>query len=330
MYHRVNVLWQGIDGWIRWTVVGLGAPILALALVYWGYCWHWWGRDTLALQYLFQCRCPPASEATRYPNFTVLVSACRDMALHDMSPTGRSVLLRPRAGGSMRQLDLQARAETILPFDTDTINRIYPIDDQRFFVILARKTGYLVYDQQQQAHLPVPSIYFDIQDGQVQEVLHTTHEVLLFHDEVLVLASNYHQQPDNNAVLTDVDAVDVDQMNTQLQPKGLLATPIHPPYQAERSSSFQRYSPDGQFTARRDGIYRTDTQERLISTDLPFFDRASDFDPVGWTAGQRGVVYAGRTAYVIDNSNDFFFSYAWLPVPQPQLLLELPEEFWTE
>ena len=252
------------------------------------------------------------------------------MALHDMSPTGRSVLLRPRAGGSIRQLDLHTHIETVLPFDTTSVIRVYPINDQRFFIRLSRNTGYLVYDQQQQVHLPVSAIYFDAQDGQVQEVLHTAQEVLLFNYEVLVLASNYRQQPDNNAVLTDVNAVDVDQMNTQLQPKGLQATPIHPPYQAERSSSFQRYSPDGQFTARRDGIYRTDTQERLISTDLPFFDRASDFDPVGWTAGQRGVVYAGRTAYVIDNTNDYAIPYNWLPVPQPKLLLELPEEFWTE
>ncbi|MEM8534953.1 MAG: hypothetical protein AAGF95_29210, partial [Chloroflexota bacterium] len=181
----------------------------------------------------------------------------------------------------------------------------------------------------QQVHLPVPAIYFDAQEAQVQEVLHTAQEVLLFNSEVLVLASNYRQQPDNNAVLTDVDVVDVEQINTQLQPKDLRATPVHPPYQPG-SFSDQLYSPDGRFYAQRDGIYRTGTHERLISTDLPFFDRISDFDPVGWTAGQRGVVYTGRTAYVIDNTNDYAIPYSWLPVPQPQLLLELPEEFWTE
>ncbi|MEM8534951.1 MAG: hypothetical protein AAGF95_29200 [Chloroflexota bacterium] len=330
MYHRLNVLWQGIDGWIRWTVVGLGAPILALALVYWGYCWHWWGRDTLALQYLFQCRCPPASEAARYPNFTVLVSACQSAWIHSMAPSGQALLVETTARPRISHLDISTGQEQIFPFDPMNVSRISFIDDQRFLVRLSRNTGYLVYDQQQQVHLPVPAIYFDAQEAQVQEVLHTAQEVLLFNSEVLVLASNYRQQPDNNAVLTDVNAVDVEQINTQLQPKNMRATPVHPPYQADRSSSFQRYSPDGRFTARRDGIYHTDTQEQIISTDLPFFDRISDFDPVGWTTGQRGVVYAGRTAYVIDNTNDYAIPYSWLPVPQPQLLLELPEEFWAE
>jgi hypothetical protein len=31
----------------RWTLTLLGAPVLIVRVTYWGYCWGWWGRNTL-------------------------------------------------------------------------------------------------------------------------------------------------------------------------------------------------------------------------------------------------------------------------------------------
>ena len=57
-----------ISGWVI---------LLALSLLYFGYCWGWWGRSSLFLQYLFQCNCPETSEEARYSSqVDVIVSAC--------------------------------------------------------------------------------------------------------------------------------------------------------------------------------------------------------------------------------------------------------------
>ncbi|MEM8534952.1 MAG: hypothetical protein AAGF95_29205 [Chloroflexota bacterium] len=330
MYHRVNVLWQGIDGWIRWTVVGLGAPILALALVYWGYCWHWWGRDTLALQYLFQCRCPPASEATRYPNFTVLVPACSNPRIHDMSSDGRLLLVEnetpPRR---IFQINLQTGQQRTLPLDTSKRSSVEHIDDERFFIYQISPGGYSVLDLQNSTQTAISWGYADMQDPQTHDLLENAQEVFVFNNEVLALAEDYQKHTDKNIVLRETSSNAQENLSNQLTTTGIKHQLITLPYQTGRIWDAY-YSPDGQFYAKSDGIYRTATNEQLVSTHLPQEDRLGNFGPLGWVAGQRGIVYTAGTAYVIDNSDDYAIPYNWLPVPQPKLLLELPEEFWTE
>jgi hypothetical protein len=68
---------------------GLGACIL----VYLGYCYGWWGRGNLALQYLFQCNCPPSSEAVRYAPFIVLSPACSNPVVDSISPNQRHIIV---------------------------------------------------------------------------------------------------------------------------------------------------------------------------------------------------------------------------------------------
>jgi hypothetical protein len=58
-------------------------------LLYYGYCWGLWGRQSLLLQYLFQCNCPVASKEARYHEaIDVVVPACR-YADSVLSPSGR-------------------------------------------------------------------------------------------------------------------------------------------------------------------------------------------------------------------------------------------------
>ncbi|MEM8531806.1 MAG: hypothetical protein AAGF95_13240 [Chloroflexota bacterium] len=118
-------------------------------------------------------------------------------------------------------------------------------------------------------------------------------------------------------------------MNEQLTAEGIDYEILTPPY---RTGALRdtRYSPDGRFYTREDGIYDTTTNERLLNTDLPVFDDVEGYRAVGWVVGQRGIVYAAGTPYLLDNRYDLLFSYTWFPVHQPVLLLELPEEFWTE
>ena len=330
MPNHLTTFWQSIDGWIRWTFLGLAAPILAIGLLYWGYCWHWWGRDSLLLQYLFQCRCPSASEATRYPHFTVLVSACRNAWIHDMSPTGRSLVVETETIPSqILFIDLRTHREQILPFDPIRVSRISSIDDQRFFIRLARNTGYVVYNQQRSSQVPISWREFDEQDAKGLDLLQQAAEVFVFDQETLVLAPNYVQHSDDNVVFRASSSAGQEQTNAQLTIAGISYKHIRPPYQPGNRPDI-RYSPDGRFYALPDGIYDATTNEHLIRTSLPMFQGQGNFSPLGWMDGQRGVVYRAGTAYVVDNSNDYAVPYAWFPAPQPQLLLDLPEEFWTE
>ncbi|MCC6301010.1 MAG: hypothetical protein IT314_17110 [Anaerolineales bacterium] len=73
----------------------LGLPLL----IYYGYCWGWWGRNSLLLQYLFQCSCPAASEEARYPEYVdVLVPACKNQGAL-LSPSGRLLSVQEEESG---------------------------------------------------------------------------------------------------------------------------------------------------------------------------------------------------------------------------------------
>ena len=67
----------------------LGLLIALPLLLYYSYCWDLWGRNSLLLQYLFQCSCPPAGEEARYSDeVDVVVAACPQARVR-LSPTGR-------------------------------------------------------------------------------------------------------------------------------------------------------------------------------------------------------------------------------------------------
>src|SRR5688572_12066667 len=109
-------------GWSFWLsrfalLLGLGV------LFYYGYCWGWWGRSSLLLQYLFQCSCPAASEEARYPdNVDVIISACSNVgASVRLLPSGRFLYMREENSGF---------ASAYL-FDLQTLERIR-VTDQSF------------------------------------------------------------------------------------------------------------------------------------------------------------------------------------------------------
>lgn len=63
-------------------------------LFYWGYCWGWWGSESIFLAYLFQCKCPGVSADHRFGDeFDILVSSCYESRVKDVSPDGKLVLV---------------------------------------------------------------------------------------------------------------------------------------------------------------------------------------------------------------------------------------------
>ncbi len=93
-------------------VGGLLAIVLGIGLFYFGWCWGWWGKNNLLLQYNFQCRCPAASEEVRYKPFKVIASACTYPFLRGFSPSGRYMILFEHPQQRVILLDL-ATGETL-------------------------------------------------------------------------------------------------------------------------------------------------------------------------------------------------------------------------
>ncbi|MEM8531809.1 MAG: hypothetical protein AAGF95_13255 [Chloroflexota bacterium] len=328
--HHFTTYWRGLRRSTRRTLLSLGVGALLLSGLYTGYCWGGVGRNVLPLQYLLQCQCPTASEAIRYRHFTVLAPACQAPEVHTMSPSGRTLVVETHQHRQqVIRIDLQQQQQTLLPFDINTLHQVYAIDDYRFFVRLGWRADYQVYDLQTATTTPVDWVFADEQDARVQRILHQAKEVWVFEYETLALANQYQQAIDENVVLYTVGLARQAQVNEQLTVDGIDYEILTPPYQTGALRD-TRYSPDGRFYTHEDGIYDATTNERLLNTDLPVFDDVEGYRAVGWIANQRGVVYTAATAYVVDNHYDLLFSYTWFPVPQPVLLLELPEEFWTE
>ncbi len=112
--------WTRLSPWTRGCLTLLltllVGSVLLLGLLYWGYCWGWWGRTNLTLQYLFQCQCPAASERVRYAPFTVLVSACRHPQAIDLAPSGRYLIIDEEAPpAQILRKDILTGQHTILP-----------------------------------------------------------------------------------------------------------------------------------------------------------------------------------------------------------------------
>ncbi|NOK88053.1 MAG: hypothetical protein GFH26_640181n30 [Chloroflexi bacterium AL-N15] len=328
--HHLVTYWRGLRRSTRRTLLSLSIGALLMGGLYTGYCWGGFGRNVLPLQYLLQCRCPPASEAVRYRHFTVLAPACHAPEVHTMSPSGRTLVIEThQRRQQVVRIDLLQQHQTLLPFDTNTLHQVYAIDDYRFFVRLGWRADYQVYDLQTATTTPVNWVFADEQDARVQRILRQAAEVWVFEYETLALANQYQQAIDNNIVLYTVGLARQAQVNEQLTADGIDYEILTPPYQAGALRD-TRYSPDGRFYTREDGIYDATTRERLLDTDLPRFQNFGGYQAVGWVAGQRGIVYAAWPPYLLDNRDDLLFSYTWLPVHQPVLLLELTEEFWTE
>src|SRR5919108_3048913 len=95
-----------LRGWVSCFALLAGLPFL----LYFGYCWGLWARNSLLLQHLFQCNCSGFSEELRYPKQAdIVVSACRSSHT-ELSPSGRLLYVKEKDLAYL--LDLQTGDRT--------------------------------------------------------------------------------------------------------------------------------------------------------------------------------------------------------------------------
>lgn len=244
------------------------STFLLLGLGYWGYCWGWWGRTSLTLQYLFQCQCPTASEAHRYRPFTVLVSACTDPRIRHMTPSGRLLLVEEqRSFAGLWQIDLITNQRTTFPVPHMPVNNVRYLNDVDVLVrITAPKDRpfshtYLLIHLVDGTQVPIPWEYADTLD------LATLHpQRVIFFDsqpEILFLGTGTPQQPRKAMVVfthTGQEAI-----RQQLTAAGVTTeTPSWPCTTGPVRDAC--YSHDQRWYALPDGLYHAETQKRMVDT----------------------------------------------------------------
>src|SRR5215204_2428753 len=150
-----NSVQQKFKFWLSRIVFLVGIGMLA----YYGYCFGLWGRNSLFLQYLFQCSCPGFTEEWRYPRrVDVIAPACHNMGMR-LSPIGRSLLVYEKEDRSILStylLDLRTKKKTplILP-----IGNIYFINDDLIYIFVwygrNNESGEHIYDLRTNTMYPI-------------------------------------------------------------------------------------------------------------------------------------------------------------------------------
>jgi hypothetical protein len=297
-------------------------------MLYAGYCYGWWGRSNLVLQYLFQCHSPPGSEQVRYAEFRVLVPACRWPEVEAMSADGRYLLITEHAApATTYRLDLTTGKRSGMTLTNAPWTAYRFLSDD---IVLAheRARRYVLIDAQTGRQVPVRWQYADaLTSSDIQVLQHAT-EIVVLSDVAIALTENPWSQPDQNLVLYKADQ-SYALLQEQLRASGVITPLTRPgvPYSL-RAFASERGARHQHLWADTNGIHAGGSNRLLRPTDFTANPQFGFFAymPVGWTLNDAAVVYASRTRYVIEHLQLIYAPEDHLPVPQPVLLLQAPQD----
>lgn len=139
-------------------------------------------------------------------------------------------------------------------------------------------------------------------------------------DTVVALGADFHNHPEQNFFMNrfDISGLDLSRVEKFLQQNNI-------PYKTVLTDfPDEMLSPDGRFIARKDGIYLVDTNRRIVEGIPRQLVR-------GWTNDGHGVIYSShffqpcllRLSFPMGDD-----SWCEIRVPQPVILLKVPEEFY--
>lgn len=303
--------------------VGCFATLLAFPFVlYFGFCWGLWGRNSLFLQYFFQCNCPPESEEWRYARqVDVIVSACENVTGSRISPSGRLLYVYQENSGLIYAflLDLQTRERmdtTEQPFSS------FLTDDLWF---LERGLDHYIIDRTTGVQYPIEKFVYSRPDGQINrkanqplllENLRQAEQVFLIGastDTVVALYSDFRTYPERNFIF---DRFDLPDFNTEqfLQENYISYQTVLPKYPHEV------VSPNGKLIARDDGIYLVETNQMIVKAPPSLVN--------GWLGNSEGAIYSSYGRCFIHRGLPFADDVGCeIRVRQPILLLKVPEKY---
>jgi len=321
---NLNPKQRGVRFWISRFIFLIGLVVFA----YYSYCTGLWGRNSLLLQYLFQCNCPAFSGEWRYPRrVDVIIPACRNInASVSRSPSGHFLYLRKEKDGltSAQLLDLQTMERikvTNRPFSSFLTDDLWFIEGGIEDNIFDRTTGkqYLIktfrYWRENAYVNGEPNVELLV------DALHQAEEVFLTPNDstVVVLLPNYSTDPEQGFAFDHSDFPEWGPRRVEqfLQENKVVYQIVFADFPDEA------VSPDGRFVARNDGIYLVETNQRIVKGISRFLIR-------GWTSDGRGVIYTSHFLEPCLLELGLLFgedTSCEIRVPQPVLLLRLPERY---
>jgi hypothetical protein len=297
--------------------------LLALPLLYFGYCWGWWGQSSLFLQYLFQCNCPPASEEARYSSqVDVIVSACSHVNSR-LLPSGDLLYVQEEKSGitSTYLLNIQTGGKI------EGINQPFSsfLTDDLWFV----KKGIEDYVVDRTTGMRYPIKIFRFwQDNSYANgkpnlkllitALNQSKQVFFIPDDniAIVLSENFQTNLEQNFTfgLSDIPEWDPNRVERFLLEHNIS-------YQIVRSYfPHEVVSPNGKLIARDEGIYTLETNQMIVKAP-PSFVR-------GWTSDGRSVIYSSSGRCLMRRFELFADDIGCaIEVPQPVLLLKVTDEY---
>ncbi len=318
----------------------LGFGILVLSggtfLAYYGYCWGWWGRQSLLLQYLFQCRCPSASIESRYPEYIdVLLSACQ-YDIFIMSPSGRFLYVEKRKTENDAGYFWNLQTGEKYPYTIPDGRSYFLTDDLLFLRVDYGKGvegGEYILDRQTGTQYPIKHLdtYEMNTEVLIEKLLASSSVFLIDEFWLIAIAENFQSFPEMN-FFTNPDVFTNEIYKTAeefLQDKNITYTQI--PYLAFDIDEVK--SPDGNFIARGDGIYLAETNQKIIEsyngleTYTPYSGK--NFSVYGWAYDGSGVIYSKPFGLCLFEYEFLFMdgSECVVNVHPPVLKLKVPQEY---
>jgi hypothetical protein len=320
--------------WLGCFTILLVSPLL----LYYGYCWGLWGRQSLLLQHLFQCNCPVASEEARYPKrFDVVIPACQNLnAAVRLSPSGRFLYLNEERQG----------INTAYLLNLETMERS-DVTNQQFSSFLTDDLWFIeggiddyLLDQTTELQYPIRRFRYWRENAYINEKpnlellvlnLHQADKIFLVQSSgtVIVLMNNFPANLDQNFTFnrSDIPGSDLDQVERFLNENHVVYQTILAQYPDEA------VSPDKRFVARRDGVYLIETGQKILDGySLSRFYRPYGGKYLalrGWTYDSRAVIYSQSLPPCLIESTFFVFDDpgCFIEVPQPVLKLKVPEKY---
>lgn len=327
---RLNTLKKrGLRTWSTFFILALGLPFL----LYIGYCFGLWGRQSLLLQYLFQCNCPAASTEARYPaSVDVIVPACR-YSISTHSPSGRMLYVQEESSSYLLNLQTAQKTPLTLPEETNyflTDNLIFHTfygDDEFVLDITTGKQ----YPVQRFSRLhPEAYVNGEINLSLLGEELRKAKDVFLIdNDLILALGSGADPSPEKNFVTGwfDILGTAPDRLEKFLQENEIVY------YQVLDLFPGEVISPNGKFIARNDGIYLRETDQKIVdgySASGHLRSYSGKYLALrGWAYDNSGALYSAGLTPCLLETGFFVFDYpgCFIRVPQPLLKVNVPGEY---
>jgi len=321
--------------WGGCVLLLLGLPVL----VYYGYCWGWWGRQSLLLQYLFQCSCPAASTEARYPkDVDVIIPGCIKTGVI-ISPGGRLLYVREqkKEDVSTYLLDLQTRKK--IPFVLPEVGSLSFLTDDLLYISPSyREIHILNWTTGEQYPIRrFTSLYPNAKENRyanrslLAEALHKA-KLIYFIDQddtVVSFGTDFPASSDDTFVFGqfDIEGFDADRVEQFLRSNNIVFQTILP-YSPE-----EVLSPDRRFVARPDGIYLVKTGQKIVegysaSNSIRGYS-GQYFFARGWTDNGQAVIYSEfLNPCLIETTFFIFDDYScYFEVTQPVLKIKVPEEY---